>query len=144
MSTEDNKALLRRFYDEVINKKNWAAIDEFIDPNFVNHALPPGMPAGIEGERQVFSMYTTAFPDTHFTVEDMIAEADKMVVRLSASATQQGTFMGLPPTGKHVRSTSIDIIRIAGGMLVERWSEMDMLGLLQQLGVALPPGQVSS
>jgi predicted ester cyclase len=105
MSTEDNKALLRRFYDEVINKKNRAAIDEFIDHNFVNHALPPGMPAGIAGEIQVFNMYTTAFPDTHFTVEDMIAEADKVVVRLSASATQQGTFMGLPPTGKHVRFT---------------------------------------
>jgi predicted ester cyclase len=144
MSTEDNKALLRRFYDEVINKKNWAAIDEFIDPNFVNHALPPGVPAGIEGERQVFSMYTTAFPDAHFTVEDMIAEADKVVVRLSVSATQQGTFMGLPPSGKHATSTGIDIIRIAGGMLVERWSEMDMLGLLQQLGVAPPPGQASS
>ena len=144
MSTQDNKALLRRFYDEVINKKNLAAIDEFIDPQMVDHALPPGMPAGIEGQRQVLSMYSTAFPDTHFTVEDMIAEGDKVVVRLSMSATQQGAFLGQPPTGKHVTFTGIDIIRIAGGKLVERWAETDMLGMLQQLGVVPPPEQVSS
>ncbi len=143
MSTEDNKALVRRFYDEVITKKNLAAIDEFIDPNFVNHALPPGMPAGIEGERQVFSRYTTAFPDTHFMVEDLIAEGDKVVARLSVSATQHGAYMSLPPTGKHVRFTGIDIIRLAGGKLVERWGEMDMLGLLQQLGVVPLPEQAS-
>jgi len=127
----------------VINKKNLAAIDEFIDPQLVDHTLPPGMPAGMEGQRQVFSMYTTAFPDTHFTVEDMIAEGDRVVARLSVSATQHGAFMGLPPTGKHVRFTGIDIIRIAGGKLVEHWGEMDMLGLLQQLGVVPLPGPAS-
>ena len=143
MSTEDNKALLRRYYDEVINKKNLAAIDEFIDPQMVDHTLPPGVPAGIEGQRQVLSMYSTAFPDTHFTVEDMIAEGDRVVARLSVSATQHGAFLGLPPTGKHVRFTGIDIIRIAGGKLVEHWGEMDMLGLLQQLGVVPLPGPAS-
>jgi predicted ester cyclase len=143
MSTEDNKALLRRFYDEVINKKNLAAIDEFIHPQMVDHAAPPGVPAGIEGQRHVFSMYSTAFPDTHFTVEDMIAEGDKVVTRLSVSATQHGAYMGLPPTGKHVTFTGIDILRIAGGKLVEHWGEMDMLSMLQQLGVVPPPGQAS-
>jgi steroid delta-isomerase-like uncharacterized protein len=143
MSTEDNKALLRRYYDEVVNKKNWADIDEFIDPQMVDHAAPPGIPAGIEGQRQVFSMYTTAFPDTHFTVEDMIAEGDKVVARKTIQATQHGAFLGLPPTGKHVTFTSIDIIRIAGGKLVEHWGEMDMLGLLQQLGVVPLPEQAS-
>ncbi len=144
MSTEDNKALLHRFYDEVINKKNRAAIDELFDSHMVDHAVPPGLPAGIEGQRQVLSMYSAAFPDTHFTVEDMIAEGDKVVVRLSASATQHGAFMGLPPTGKHVTFTGIDIIRIAGGKLVERWAQMDALGMLQQLGVVPPPEQASS
>jgi predicted ester cyclase len=143
MSTEDNKALLRHYYDEVINKKNRAAIDEYIDPNFVDHAAPSDIPAGIEGQKQVFSMYSTAFPDTHFKVEDMIAEGDRAVARLSVSATQQGTFLGLPPTGKHVTFTGIDIIRIAGGKLVERWGEMDMLGLLQQLGIVPLPGQAN-
>jgi predicted ester cyclase len=144
MSTEDNKVLLRRFYDEVINKKNLTAIDEFIDPQMVDHALPPGMPSGIEGQRQFLSMYSTAFPDTHFTVEDMIEEGDKVVVRLSVSATQQGAFMGLPPTDMHVRLTGIDIMRIAGGKIVEHWGEMNMLSMLQQLGVVPPPGQASS
>jgi steroid delta-isomerase-like uncharacterized protein len=144
MSTEDTTALLRRYYDEVINKKDTAAIDAFIDPQMVDHAAPPSLPGGIEGQRQVASMYMTAFPDTHFTVEDMIAEGDKVVVRLSVSATQHGAFMGLPPTGKHVAFTGIDIIRIAGGKLVERWAETDMLGLLQQLGFVPSPKQASS
>lgn len=144
MSTEDNKALLRRYYDEVINNKKTTAIDEFIDPQMVDHAAPPGLPGGIEGQRQVASMYLTAFPDTHFTVEDMIAEGDKVVVRLSMSVTQHGAFMGLPPTGKHVTFTGIDIIRFAGGKLVERWAETDMLGLMQQLGVVPSPEQASS
>jgi predicted ester cyclase len=81
MSTEDNKALLRRYYDEVINKKNTTAIDEFIDPQMVDHAALPGLPGGIEGQRQTACMYLTAFPDTHFMVEDMIAEGDKVVRR---------------------------------------------------------------
>lgn len=143
MSTEDNKALLRRYYDEVVNKKNRAAIDEFIDPQMVDHAAPPGMPDGIEGQRHVFSMYTTAFPDTHFTIEDLIAEGDKVVARKTVQATQHGAFLGLPPTGKHVTFTSIDILRIAGGKLVEHCGEMDMLSMLQQLGVVPPPGQAS-
>ena len=140
-STEVNKANLRRFYDEVFNKKNRAAIDEFIAPNHVDHAAPPGLPGGIEGAKQTLTMYLTAFPDLHFTVEDLIAEGDKVVARLTARGTQQGAFMGIPSTGKQVTVTAIDINRIAGGKSVEHWLEMDTLGLLQQLGVAPMPGQ---
>ena len=135
MSTEDNKALMRRFYEEVFNKKNLAAIDDFIDPNQVDHALPPGMPGGIEGTRQAIGMYLTAFPDMHLTVEDMIAEGDKVVARLTSRGTHQGAYMGIPPTGKPVTVTLIDIIRIAGGKSVEHWLEFNAMGLLQQLGV---------
>src|SRR5690242_4827157 len=99
-STEANKASVRRFYDEVFNKKNRAAIGEFIAPNGVDHALPPGLPAGIEGSKQFITMFLTAFPDLHFTVEDLIAEEDKVVARLTTRGTQQGTFMGIAPTGK--------------------------------------------
>ena len=141
MSTEVNKANLRRFYDEVINKKNRAAIDEFIAPNQVDHAAPRGLPGGIEGAKQTLTMYLTAFPDLHFTVEDLIAEGNKVVARLTARGTQQGAFMGIPSTGKQVTVTAIDINRIAGGKSVEHWLEMDTLGLLQQLGVAPMPGQ---
>ena len=140
-STEVNKANMRRFYDEVFNKKNRAVIDEFIDPNQVDHAAPPGTPAGLEGAKQTLTMYLTAFPDLYFTVEDLIAEGDKVVTRLTTRGTQQGAFMGIPPTGKHVTVTAIDINRFAGGKSVEHWLNMDTLGLLQQLGVIPAPGQ---
>src|SRR6266566_3872047 len=87
-STEANKVSVRRFYDEVFNKKNRAAIDDFIAPNHVDHAAPPGTPGGIEGAKQTLTMYLTAFPDLHFTVEDIIAEGDKVVARLTARGTQ--------------------------------------------------------
>jgi len=140
-STEANKASVRRFYDEVFNKKNRAAIVEFIDPNGIDHALPPGLPAGIEGSKQFITMFLTAFPDLHFTVEDLIAEGDKVVARLTTRGTQQGAFMGVPPTGKQVTVTAIDINRIVGGKTVEHWLQMDTLSLLQQLGVVPMPGQ---
>jgi len=140
-STEANKASVRRFYEEVFNKKNRAAIDEFIDPSCVDHALPPGLPAGIEGSKQFITMYLTAFPDLHFTVEDLIAEGDKVVARLTVRGTQQGAFMGIPPTSKQTTSTAIDINRFVGGKSVEHWLNMDTLGLLQQLGAMPAPGQ---
>jgi predicted ester cyclase len=143
MSTEDNKALVRRFYEEVINKKKTAAIDEFIDLNQVDHAAPPGIPGGIEGAKQTITMYLTAFPDLHFTVEEMIADQDKVVARITARGTHQGRFMSIPPTGKQVTVTAIEIIRTAGGKFVEHWLEMDTLGLLQQLGAVPAPGQAS-
>ena len=141
MSTEANKASMRRFYDEVFNKKNRAAIDEFIDPNQVDHDAPPGTPGGLKGAKQTITMYLTAFPDLHFTVEDLIAEGDKVVARLTVRGTHQGIFMGIPPTGKKATSTAIDINRIVGGKSVEHWLKMDSLGLLQQLGVIPAPGQ---
>lgn len=141
MSTEVNKASARRFYDEVFNKKNKAAIDEFIASNQVDHAAPPATPGGLAGARQTITMYLTAFPDLHFTVEDIIAEGDKVVARLAVRRTQQGAFMGIPPTGKQATSTAIDINRYVGGKSVEHWLEMDTLGLLQQLGVVPTPGQ---
>jgi predicted ester cyclase len=143
MSTEENKAVVRRFYEEVVNQKKRAVLDEVFDPNLVDHFFPPGTPGGLEGARQTFDMFLTAFPDLHFTVEDLIAEGDKVVARVTMSGTQQGAFMGVPPTGKHVRITGIDINRFVGGKSVEHWVEMDTLGMMQQLGVIPPPGQAS-
>ena len=143
MSVEENKALVRRFYEEVFNQKHTAAIGELFDPDMVDHALPPGLPSGIEGAKHTYSMYLAAFPDLHFTVEDIIAEGDKVVARLTAQGTQQGALMGIPPTGKPVAITGIDILRIAGGKIVEIWANFDLLGMLQQLGVVPAPGQTS-
>ena len=140
MSTEDNKAVVRRFYEEVMNQKKRAVLDEVFDLNVVDHFAPPGTPGGLEGARQTLGMFLSAFPDLHFTVEDLIAEGDKVVARATLSGTQQGTFMGIPPTGKHVTIGGIDINRFVGGKSIEHWVEMDTLGLMQQLGVIPPPG----
>lgn len=135
MSTEQNKTLVRRFYDEVFNKKNLAAIDDFLDPHIVEHGLPPGLPAGSEGSRQFIGMYLAAFPDLRLTAEDMVAEGDRVASRFTMHATHKGEFMGIPPTGKQVTITGIQIPRIASGKIAENWINLDALGLLQQLGV---------
>ena len=135
MSTEDNKALMRRFLEEVFNKQNLAAIDEFIAPNHVDHTLPPFLPTTPEGTKRAISMFLTAFPDVHLTVEDMIAEGDKVVTRYTSRGTQKGAFVGIPPTGKQMTVSSIVIARIADGKIAEEWGLDDQMGMLQQLGV---------
>ena len=143
MSTEENKALVRRWYEEVFNQKNLAAVGEFCDPQIIEHDLPPGLPAGSEGTKQLIGMFLAAFPDFHITAEDLIAEGDKVASRFTVRGTHKGEFMGIPPTGKQVTMTGIQIPRIANGKMVENWLNLDMLGLLQQLGVVPPPGQAS-
>ena len=135
MSTEANKALVRRFFDEVVNRDNLSAMDEFLAPQFVSHEeLPPGIPSGREGAKQLFSMLRSSFPDLQVTIEDQIAEGDKVVARVTFSGTHQGEFMGIPPTGRRVAYPVIDILRIAEGQVVEHWAVADMLGLMQQMG----------
>jgi steroid delta-isomerase-like uncharacterized protein len=135
MSTEDNKALMRRFLEEVFNKQNLAAVDEFITPNHVDHTLPPFLPTTPEGTKRAIGMFLTAFPDVHLTVEDMIAEGDKVVTRYTSRGTQKGAFVGIPPTGKQMTVSSIVVARIADGKIVEEWGLDDQMGMLQQLGV---------
>lgn len=135
MSTEKNKALMRRYFEEVFNQKNLAALDEFITPNHVDHTLPPSLPPTPEGSKRALGMYLTAFPDLHVNVEDMIAEEDKAVIRFTSRGTQTRAFAGIPPTGKQVTVSSILIARIADGKIVEQWGLDDQMGMLQQLGV---------
>lgn len=140
MSSEENKAFRRHFYEEVFNKRNVAAIDDFFAPNFVNHSASQlGLPAGdFEHVKQFLNMAMEAFPDLHYTVEELITEGDKIVSRLTISGTQQGAFMGIPTTGKRATISDIEIFRITGGKAVENWVQADFLGLVQQLGV-IPP-----
>jgi steroid delta-isomerase-like uncharacterized protein len=143
MSTEENKALVRRYTQEVFNAHNPDRTQEFVAGNVVSHNLPPGMPSGVEGIKQMTHMFVSAFPDLHLTIEDVIAEGDKVVERWTGTGTQQGAFAGIPPTGKRVTTTGIDIFRIANGKVVEHWSSSNDLGLLQQLGVIPPMEQAS-
>ncbi len=135
MSTEDNKALIRRFYEEVFNKRNLAALDEFYALDHVDHTLPPGLPTSPGGTKQAIAVMLEGFPDLHVTIEDMIAEGDKVVTRFTTHGTQQGTLGSIPPTGKQVAVTTIEITRIANGRIVEDWGLDDRLGMMQQLGL---------
>ena len=136
MLTENNKVLVRGYIEEVFNKKNLATLGELISPNHIDHsAAAAGSPAGPEGSRQLIGMMLTAFPDLHVMVEDMIAEGDKVVFRMTMRGTQQGAFGSIPPTGKQVAVSTIDIVRIEGGKIAEEWGIDDMLGMLQQLGL---------
>jgi steroid delta-isomerase-like uncharacterized protein len=133
--SEQNKALMRRIYD-VFNTGNLASLDELVDANIVDHVpLPAGQVSGIEGVKQTITRNRTGAPDLHYTVEDMIAEGDKVVARVTTQGTHMGEFMGIPPTGKQASNTGIDIIRFANGKAVEHWGEYNNLGLLRQLGV---------
>ena len=140
MSTEENKALVRRFWNG-LNKGDIDAMMEMVAPDAVDHGIPPGSPSGPKGIRQMITTSIRAFPDLHFTIEDMIAEGDKVVCRISQTGTNTGELMGMPPTGKQVKVTSIGIFRIENGKLVEHWSNQDDLGRMQQLGIVPMPGQ---
>ncbi|HHW51167.1 MAG TPA: ester cyclase [Pseudoclavibacter sp.] len=144
MSTEQNKALVRRMVEEFFNQGNIGQADEFLAHDFVEHEeLPPGIPSGREGVKQLTAMMRSAFPDFKATIDDMVAEGDKVVIRQTWSGTQKGEFMGVPPTGKSVSFGVIDILRMVGGKCVEHWGQMDSMGLMQQLGAvpAGPPAQ---
>jgi predicted ester cyclase len=143
MLAEDNKALVRRFVGEVQSGGNIDLIDEICSPEFVNHSAPPGLPADREGIKIVTAMFRGAFPDSYFTVEDMIGEGDKVTTRKTFHGTHEGEFMGIPPTGRRVSMSLIDIVRISEGRVVEHWSVGDNLGMMQQLGVIPQPGERS-
>lgn len=140
MSTEENKALVRRGYEEGLNQKNLAVFDELGAPDFVLHNASMTT-QGREAYKQFVSMYFAAFPDVHFIVEDLIAEGDNVVARHTFRGTHQGDLMGIAPTGKQVTVTGMTITRFANGRVVEQWLSFDALGMLQQLGVIPAPGQ---
>ena len=133
----DPAASSRRFYEKI----NSGDIDGFIDllaDDFVEHELMPGMPAGREGTRQLFKLIATAFPDMNWNPEDILVDGDKSVTRTRFSGTNDGEFMGMPPTGKSVSVQVIDIVRFGDdGLAREHWGVFDMMGLMTQIG-AIP------
>ena len=133
MSTEENRMLVHRFFEELWNQENLAVADELLASGHVHH-FSDGDITGPDGVKQLVSWLRTAFPDIHTSIDDVVAEADKVVVRFTIRGTHQGEGMGFPPTGKRVVYTGIDIFRITDGRIVERWGEVDSLGLRQQLG----------
>ena len=143
MSTEENKAILRRIIEEIWNKGDLAVVDELIATNYVYHVPGPGGQEvkDPDGLKQHVTMARTAFPDFHITIEDMVAEGDKVACRFTWRGTHKGEMMGIAPTGKQVTAAGIVISHIVGGKEVELWESIDQLGMMQQMGVVPPMGQ---
>lgn len=139
---EENKAMFRRFIDEVWNNGNLAVADELFAPDAFTPSAPQ-LPPGPEGVKVIATLWRTAFPDFHMTIEDLIAEEDKVVARFTETGTHQGEFMGIAPTGRRISITEIGILRLVNNKVAESWYEVDMLSLMQQLGV-LPPREEST
>ena len=141
MSVEENKALALRGIEEVWNQGKLGVVEEIYATDYVYH--DPGNPQGWHGQegiRQAVSTYRAAYPDLHFAVEDVVAEGDRVVLRWTGTGTHQGNLMGIPPTGKHVTTPGMNLIRYEAGKAVEEWSGWDTLGMMQQIGVIPPMG----
>jgi len=139
MPAEANKAIVRRYLEAVWNERDLSLVEEVVAPTMVQHIA--GVTPGRAGVKQFFGMIGAAFPDARMTIEDVIAEGDRVAWRFTIHATHTGPFRGIPATGKAVTITGMNIARMAEGQIVENWGEQDNLGLLQQLGVIPAPGQ---
>ena len=141
MSVEENKALFRRTYEELLNRGDLDVADELVAPEFINHEAPPGRDRGPDSMRGLATMLRTAFPDLHFEIEELVAEGNVVAGRLTMSGTHEGPLMGTPPTGRSVRQDHMHFVRFGDGKAVEHWGVRDELGMMQQLGVIPAPGQ---
>jgi steroid delta-isomerase-like uncharacterized protein len=141
MLTETNKAISRRFLEEVFNKGKLNVLDEITASDHVTTGpgTLPGLPTGPEGQKQLVTFYRNAFPDVHFTVDEQIAEGDKVVTRWTGRGTHKGELFGIPATGKSSTVTGIAVDRIVNGKIAESWGIFDQFGMMQQLGVIPTP-----
>lgn len=134
MSIEENKQIVRR-YQEIYNSNNLDALTEVVSEELLTPKIMPGIPSGIEGAKMAHRIMLTGFPDYQTTIDDLIAEGDKVAARITMTGRHTGSFMSIPATGKCVSFTGIYIARIANGKIVEHWGEEDSVSLLSQLGV---------
>ncbi len=134
MSIAENKILIEKYIDEIWNKGNMNIIDELTSPGYVRYVTLPDMTLNQEGQKKRIAAFRKAFPDVHVTIEDLVAEGEKVTVRVSIRGTHQHQFQDIAPTGKAILITAIDIIRIADGRIAEHWGITDQQSLLQQIG----------
>ncbi|HEX6557595.1 MAG TPA: ester cyclase [Ktedonobacteraceae bacterium] len=141
-TTEENKAQYQRTFEEVFNQGNLAIVDDLVAPDFLNHEVPPDMNnRGPESTRQVVMMLRTAFPDLHFTIEEVVAEGDTVAGRVSMSGTHLGPFQGIPPTGRSFQQAHMHFVHFRDGKAVEHRAVRDDLGMMRQLGVIPAPAR---
>ena len=139
MSAEENKAVVRRFFEELLSTDNLAMADEILSPGFRFYFAGSPDPMDLESYKEFLMARRAAFPDRRFVVEDMIAEGDKVSARSTMRGTHKGELRGIAPTGREVTMTGIDMIRLWEGRMVEDRVEVDQLGMMQQLGVIASP-----
>jgi steroid delta-isomerase-like uncharacterized protein len=133
-AAEFNKALVRRWFEET-DRGNLSIVDELLPVDYLDHNPPlPDLPPGRDGVRQSVLLLRAAFPDAVHTIEDQIAEGDKVMTRLSTRATFTGECLGYQPTGQVIQISGIAVHRVVDGRLVEHWAHMDMAGFMQQIG----------
>jgi steroid delta-isomerase-like uncharacterized protein len=132
MGEDENKALVRRFVDEVFEKLHVAAVDELVADEFVSHTWPSSGDGKADLKAATERM-ASALSDIDFSIDDMIAEGDRVAVRLTASATQTGEFMKMPPSGKRYSIGEIHIFRVSEGKISEHWHQLDAMGMMSQL-----------
>jgi steroid delta-isomerase-like uncharacterized protein len=138
-ATEQNKEIVRDYIGRLFTKGDLTAIDDYLAEDYVDHDPPFGTPGGREGMRGAAAMFRQGFPDWRTEIGHLIAEGDLVCEQFTASGVQRGAVMGVPPTGKTVTLPGIQIFRISGGKIVERWGQLDELGLLRQLGLVNGP-----
>lgn len=134
----NNKEVARRLYHDVLNRRQVAVVDELATEDYIEHDPLPGQGTGREGLKDRVDMLSSAF-EPHFSLEDVIAEGDRVVVRWTNSGTHVGEFMGIPPTGRSFSIAGIDIYRVENGRLAEHWHVIDMYGQMVQLGLLPEP-----
>lgn len=136
MSIEENKRIVTTVFPAAWNHGDFGPAEKYVDPDIVDHF---DNSQGIEAFKEVINGFRSAFPDVQVTFHREIAEGDLVAHQWRMAATHEGEFQGIPPTGKPLTWTGITIVRIAGDKIVERWANVDVLGILQQLGVVPPP-----
>lgn len=134
--------LIHLIFDKAFNQGNLAAVEDLLSPDSITHITAWGLPNNRMGLKQLIASFRTAFPDLHCTVEDEIREGDKFAAHWTMRGTHKGLFLGNPPTGRPVEVQGIIIARISNGRIVEDWTLIDQIGILQQLGFVPPPRDV--
>jgi steroid delta-isomerase-like uncharacterized protein len=142
LTPEQNNAIAEKFFESVWNKGDFRVLDTLISPDAIDHSNVGGKPKMEKGSasfRAIVSMFRSAMPDIQLTIDDEVYAGDKVVHRWTLTGTDTGGVMGMPPSGKKLTFTGTTIVRMDDGKIVERWANVDELGLLQQLGVVPPP-----
>lgn len=135
MSTEENKAIVRRCMDALWTRGDLSVLEELVTADYIEHSGPPGLPEGRDNMRAQVQIFRTAAPDLRHETHDLIAEGDLVVERWTATGTHLGDFFGIPPTGRPIQTSGVHIFRLANGQIAEHWGNSDDLGVLRQVGV---------